>query len=85
MLSNSMSPRRTRHRGKAVPDEWYQFPVFYFSNPNAIFGPGELVPHPSYTAEMDYELEVACVIGKTGMNIPVEEAEDLYLRLHDFQ
>jgi fumarylacetoacetate (FAA) hydrolase len=62
-------------RGKTVPDEWYQFPVFYFSNPNAVFGPGEFVPHPSYTAEMDYELEVACVIGKTGMNIPVDEAE----------
>jgi fumarylacetoacetate (FAA) hydrolase len=62
-------------RGKAVPDEWYQFPVFYFSNPNSIFGPGEIVPRPTYTAEMDFELEVACVIGKTGINIPVEEAE----------
>jgi fumarylacetoacetate (FAA) hydrolase len=64
-----------RVRGKTVPDEWYQFPVFYFSNPNAIYGPGEVVPYPSYTAEMDYELEVACVIGRTGINIPAEEAE----------
>jgi fumarylacetoacetate (FAA) hydrolase len=62
-------------RGKTVPDEWYQFPVFYFSNPNSVFGPGEIVPHPAYTAELDYELEVACVIGKTGINIPEEEAE----------
>jgi fumarylacetoacetate (FAA) hydrolase len=62
-------------RGKTVPDEWYQFPVFYFSNPNAIYGPDETVPRPSYTTEMDFELEVACVIGKTGINIPIEEAE----------
>jgi fumarylacetoacetate (FAA) hydrolase len=62
-------------RGKTVADEWYQFPVFYFSNANAVYGPGEAVPHPSYTTEMDFELEVACVIGKTGINIPVEEAE----------
>jgi fumarylacetoacetate (FAA) hydrolase len=61
-------------RGKTVPDEWYQFPVFYFSNPNAIYGPGEAVPQPSYTTEMDFELEVACVIGKIGRNIPAEQA-----------
>jgi fumarylacetoacetate (FAA) hydrolase len=64
-----------RVRGMTVADEWYQFPVFYFSNPNAVYGPGEAVPRPSYTAEMDFELEVACVIGKIGINIPVEEAE----------
>ncbi len=62
-------------RGKTVPEEWYQFPVFYFSNPNAIFGPGESVPRPSYTEQMDFELEVACIIGQTGINIPAEKAE----------
>jgi fumarylacetoacetate (FAA) hydrolase len=59
-----------------VPAEWYQFPVFYFSNPNAIFGPGEVIPQPAYTQEMDYELEVACVIGRPGVDIPVEQAEE---------
>ncbi|RPI33441.1 MAG: fumarylacetoacetate hydrolase family protein [Chloroflexota bacterium] len=63
-------------RGREVPAEWYQFPVFYFSNPNSIFGPGEMVPHPSYTQAMDYELEVACIISKPGINIPPEKAED---------
>jgi fumarylacetoacetate (FAA) hydrolase len=62
-------------RGKTVAAEWYQFPAFYFSNPNAVYGPGEAVPHPTYTAEMDFELEVAGVIGRTGVNIPVDEAE----------
>jgi fumarylacetoacetate (FAA) hydrolase len=63
------------NRGKPIPQEWYQFPVFYYGNANAVFGPGEAIPYPSYTQELDYELEVACVIGKPGVNISVEEAE----------
>jgi 2-keto-4-pentenoate hydratase/2-oxohepta-3-ene-1,7-dioic acid hydratase in catechol pathway len=62
-------------RGKEVPDEWYRIPVFYFSNPNAIYGPGEIIPNPRYTRALDYELEVACVIGQAGRDIPAEEAE----------
>jgi fumarylacetoacetate (FAA) hydrolase len=49
-----------------VPAEWYQTPVFYFSNPAAIYGPDEDVPYPSDTQELDYELECAAVIGAEG-------------------
>jgi len=65
-----------KNRGKQIPKEWYQFPVFYFSNPNAIFGPNEPIPYPSYTQALDYELEVACIIGKAGINISPEQAAD---------
>jgi len=61
-------------RGAEVPPEWYAFPVFYFSNSNAIFGPDEVIPYPAYTQELDYELEVACIIGKPGINISTEHA-----------
>jgi fumarylacetoacetate (FAA) hydrolase len=54
------------HRGLEVPDEWYRIPVFYFSNPNAIFGPEAEIPYPEGTEELDYELEVAAVIGAEG-------------------
>ena len=64
-----------QNRNKPVPEAWYQFPVFYFSNPNAIYGPGEVVPCPSYTEALDYEVEVACIIGQPGINIPSEAAE----------
>jgi len=64
------------NRGRQVPEEWYQFPVFYFSNPMPVFGPDETVPIPGYTQEMDYELEIACVIGKAGIDIPPEKAEE---------
>jgi fumarylacetoacetate (FAA) hydrolase len=53
-------------RGLDVPDEWYRIPVFYFSNPNAIYGPEDEIPYPDGTAELDYELEVAAVIGAGG-------------------
>lgn len=64
------------NRGRDVPKEWYAFPVFYFSNASAVYGTGDTVPYPSYTEALDYELEVACVIGKAGVNIPTEKAEE---------
>jgi len=62
------------NRGRSVPDNWYKFPVFYFANPNAIFGPEEEIPYPAYTQALDYELEIAAVIGKAGINITPENA-----------
>src|SRR5438034_9272150 len=53
-------------RGLEVPQEWYDIPVFYFSNPAAIYGPGDEIPKPPDTAELDYELEVAAIIGADG-------------------
>jgi fumarylacetoacetate (FAA) hydrolase len=53
-------------RGLEVPAEWYEIPVFYFSNPAAIYGPGDEIPYPPETLELDYELEVAAIIGAEG-------------------
>jgi fumarylacetoacetate (FAA) hydrolase len=55
-----------RQRGAEVPKEWYEIPVFYFSNPAAIYGPDEGVPYPEGTEELDYELECAAIIGVDG-------------------
>jgi fumarylacetoacetate (FAA) hydrolase len=52
-----------RLAGRGVPAEWYESPVFYFSNPHAIYGPEDDVPYPEGTEQLDYELEVAAVIG----------------------
>lgn len=57
------------NRGRQVPPEWYEIPVFYFSNPFSGYGHNMNVPRPSYTLEMDYELEVAAVIGRAGRDI----------------
>ncbi len=62
------------NRGREVPPEWYKFPIFYFTNPNNIFGPEDEIPYPPYTKELDYELEIAAVIGKPGRDIRPEDA-----------
>lgn len=61
-------------RDLQVPDAWYEFPVFYFSNANAAYGPDEPITIPAYSQALDYELEVACVIGQPGRDIPVERS-----------
>ena len=61
-------------RNAAMLPEWYQFPVFYFSNTSALLGTDEPVPYPTASAELDFELELACVIGQTGSDIAAEEA-----------
>ena len=56
--------RARANRGAAVPPEWYEFPAFYFTNPAAICGPDEEIRYPEGTQALDYELEVAAVIGR---------------------
>jgi len=65
-----------RNRGQDVPENWYKFPVFYFSNPNNNYGHEDVIPYPEYTQALDYELEIAVVIGKHGINIKPEDAPD---------
>ncbi len=50
-------------RGLEMDPGWYEQPVFYFSNPAAVLGHGDVVRFPSSSKEWDYELEVAAVIG----------------------
>jgi 2-keto-4-pentenoate hydratase/2-oxohepta-3-ene-1,7-dioic acid hydratase in catechol pathway len=66
----------TKRSGDTVAPEWYEMPIFYFSNPNAMKGTGEEVKRPSKCIRLDYELELACVIGKEGKNIKASEAEE---------
>jgi len=55
-----------RRRGGEVPEAWYEAPAFYFSNPASIHGPGQAVRCPAGTRMLDFELEVAAVIGSGG-------------------
>ncbi|SFK73820.1 fumarylacetoacetate hydrolase family protein [Geodermatophilus ruber] len=69
-----------------IPAEWYRTPVFYFTNPAVVHGPDTEIPHP-VTDCLDYELEVAVVLGRGGSDVTVEEAPDLiagYTLFNDF-
>ena len=48
------------------PQAWYEAPRFYFSNPAAVYADGDEIPKPADTEALDYELELACVIGADG-------------------
>jgi fumarylacetoacetate (FAA) hydrolase len=55
-----------RQAGSEVPPAWYEIPVFYFTNSGAVYGDGDEIPKPADTGMLDYELELACVIGEHG-------------------
>ncbi len=62
-------------RGLDMIPEWYEIPTFYFTNNSEIYGHNQPVPYPVGSNELDIELEIACVIGRDGKDIPVEEAD----------
>ena len=62
-----------RQRGLDMVPQWYQVPVFYFSNPGGVIGPDDPVSAPRGSQALDYELEIACVIGKAGRDIPPDD------------
>jgi 2-keto-4-pentenoate hydratase/2-oxohepta-3-ene-1,7-dioic acid hydratase in catechol pathway len=64
-----------RSRGLEMEPDWYELPVFYFSNPYAVIGPHADVVVPPGCTELDFEVEVAAVIGRSGADLEPEEAE----------
>ena len=64
-------------RGEPVPQAWYEMPMYYKGNHRSVYGPEAEIPWPPYTAELDYELEVACVLGARGRDLSVDDAERL--------
>jgi len=65
-----------RNRGLDMIPEFDKFPVFYFTNHQAVFGPGELPVQKWHLDKLDFELEVAVVIGKEGKNIKAVDADN---------
>jgi 2-keto-4-pentenoate hydratase/2-oxohepta-3-ene-1,7-dioic acid hydratase in catechol pathway len=64
------------NRGLEMIPEWYEIPVFYFSNHLAIKGPNDAIMMPNECEWLDYELEIGCIIGKKGKNIRAEDADN---------
>lgn len=64
-----------RRLNRPIPDEWYEVPAFYRGMPDTVIGSEETIPWPYYTDKLDYELELAAVIGRKGKDIPREEAD----------
>lgn len=59
-----------------IPPIWYEQPIYYKCNRFAVSGPGTVVDWPTNSSIIDYELELACVIGKRGRDIPATAAHE---------
>jgi len=74
-LTNGMAQREKRTGVKeSIPDVWYRQPIYYKCNRFSVAGPDSTVVWPKYSQLMDFELELACVIGRTGKDIAREGA-----------
>jgi 2-keto-4-pentenoate hydratase/2-oxohepta-3-ene-1,7-dioic acid hydratase in catechol pathway len=62
--------------GGTVPAEWYQAPTFYFTSPYALIGAHDDVAVPPGCQLLDYELEVAVVVGRNGASLSPEQARE---------
>jgi len=62
-------------RGLEMHPDWFRIPIFYFSNPTAIYGHGSEIPYPRKTNELDFELEFAVIIAGAGSDIPSKDAD----------
>jgi 2-keto-4-pentenoate hydratase/2-oxohepta-3-ene-1,7-dioic acid hydratase in catechol pathway len=62
----------------SVTPEWYEAPTFYFTNPHTVRATGEDIAAPSGSHELDFELELAAVIGSVdgsdGINLDAQTA-----------
>jgi len=75
-----------RNRKLDMIPEFDQYPIFYFTNHNAIQGPGEIECMPDHFQKLDFELEVAVVLHKKGRNITAAEADSFiagYMIMND--
>ncbi len=76
-----------KSRGVPMIPEFDHFPVFYFTNHLAVTGPGEIFVQDQALERLDFELEVAIVVGKEGRNIPAARADDYifgYMIMNDW-
>src|SRR5215217_5273721 len=66
-----------RNLGREVPAEWYQVPVYYRSMGTTVTGPDTVLPWPSYSRQLDHELELAAVIGRRCRDVAPADALDV--------
>jgi 2-keto-4-pentenoate hydratase/2-oxohepta-3-ene-1,7-dioic acid hydratase in catechol pathway len=63
-------------RNEPIPKAWYEIPAYYKGSTTGFIGDGEIALWPKYSDKLDYELELACIIGNAGKNIEEDEAHN---------
>ncbi len=71
--------RGAARRGVPVPAYWYEAPVYYKGNHRQVIGPGDICPWPRYSEHLDFELELAMVVGRAGRDLdPMAAADHIF-------
>lgn len=65
----------TRNFTREIAEVWRRRPIHYYSNPSRLFGSGATVPLPA-TERLDYELEIAVVVGRECSDLSLDDALD---------
>lgn len=60
-------------RGEPVPPAWYEIPAYYKGGNTGFIGHDEIIPWPSYSDQLDYELELGAVIARDGENVKAKD------------
>ncbi|MGH2717077.1 MAG: fumarylacetoacetate hydrolase family protein, partial [Actinomycetota bacterium] len=61
-------------RGTQIPPYWFEAPVYYKGNHRQVIGPEDTCPWPRYTQHLDFELELAMIVGRPGANVGRDDA-----------
>lgn len=72
------------NNGVGTPENWYRAPLFYFQNTNCVTGPEDTVFRKKGSTTLDYEAEIALVIGRCGMDLSGEQAMEYIFGLTIF-
>lgn len=80
-IAAAADPAAKRHELEAagqfeVPASFYHFPLYYVSNRLAVVGPDVDVVWPTFSRFIDFELEWAVVLGRTGRSIERQRAHE---------
>jgi fumarylacetoacetate (FAA) hydrolase len=70
-----------RNRGLEMIPEFDQFPVFYFTNHQAVVGPGPVRVKSKHLERLDFELEAAIVVGREARDVTASSADDVVFGL----
>lgn len=74
MLFEDHARAGAARRGEDLNPDWFEIPISYKGNHRTILGHDEDLEYPDWTEWLDFELEIACIVGKTVSKVAPEEA-----------
>ena len=71
-LFEAHSNGTSKSNGHTTPPIWYERPIYFYENPNDLTGPEAVISRKAGSVTLDYEAELALVVGKSGRNVTTE-------------